>query len=149
MCAKTAYIDSVTVRTTTMDIFADQGKVRAIYHVSVGVSDIERARRFYGASLSPLGYKLLYEVKEAGKITSSAGVCTTQSFGPTYPWAAERRTRAAVSTSRCSLQMPARWIDSTPQLCRSAGPIMGRRAIGPTTIPVITVRSYWIQIETS
>src|SRR3977135_2078293 len=28
----------------TMDIFADQGRVRAIYHVSVGVSDIERAR---------------------------------------------------------------------------------------------------------
>jgi catechol 2,3-dioxygenase-like lactoylglutathione lyase family enzyme len=53
-----------------MDIFADQGKVRAIYHVSAGVSDIERARRFYGASLSPLGYKLLYEVEEAGKITS-------------------------------------------------------------------------------
>ncbi len=43
-----------------MDVFADQGKVRAIYHVSVGVSDIEHARRFYGAILSALGYKLLY-----------------------------------------------------------------------------------------
>jgi catechol 2,3-dioxygenase-like lactoylglutathione lyase family enzyme len=53
-----------------MDIFADQGKVRAIYHVSVGVSDIEHARRFYSAVLSPLGCKLLYEVKEQGKITS-------------------------------------------------------------------------------
>jgi catechol 2,3-dioxygenase-like lactoylglutathione lyase family enzyme len=53
-----------------MDVFADQGNVRAIYHVSVGVSDIERARLFYGAILLPLGYKLLYEVKEQGKITS-------------------------------------------------------------------------------
>jgi len=53
-----------------MDVFADQGKVRAIYHVSVGVSDIDRARRFYSAILSPLGYKLLYEVKEEGKIAS-------------------------------------------------------------------------------
>lgn len=53
-----------------MDIFADQGRVRAIYHVSVGVSDIERARRFYTAILSPLGYKLLHEVNEHGKITS-------------------------------------------------------------------------------
>ena len=53
-----------------MDPFADQGKIRAVYHVSVGVSDIERARRFYSAVLSPLGYKLLYEVKENGRITS-------------------------------------------------------------------------------
>lgn len=53
-----------------MDVFADQGKVRAIYHVSVGVSDIDRARRFYSAILSSLGYKLLHEVKEQGKITS-------------------------------------------------------------------------------
>ncbi len=53
-----------------MDAFADQGKVRAIYHVSVGVRDIERARRFYGAVLAPLGYALLHEVTEAGRITS-------------------------------------------------------------------------------
>jgi hypothetical protein len=51
-------------RRSNMDIFADQGKVRAIYHVSVGVSDIERARRFYSEIFSPLGYKLLYKVKE-------------------------------------------------------------------------------------
>ena len=53
-----------------MDVFAEQGKVRAIYHVSVGVSDIERARRFYGAVLSFLGYRLLWEVKEGARITS-------------------------------------------------------------------------------
>ena len=53
-----------------MDAFAEQGKVRAIYHVSVGVSDIERARRFYGAILAPLGYTLLHEVEEQGRITS-------------------------------------------------------------------------------
>ncbi len=53
-----------------MDIFENQGKVRAIYHVSLGVRDIERSRRFYSAVLSPLGFGLLYEVKEGGKITS-------------------------------------------------------------------------------
>jgi catechol 2,3-dioxygenase-like lactoylglutathione lyase family enzyme len=53
-----------------MDVFADQGKVRAIYHVSLGVTDMERARQFYSAVLSPLGYKLLYEVKAGEKITS-------------------------------------------------------------------------------
>ena len=47
-----------------MDAFENQGKLRAIYHVSIGVSDIERARRFYGATLQPLGYTLLWEVKE-------------------------------------------------------------------------------------
>ena len=32
-----------------------------INHVSVGVRDIKAARRFYDASLSPLGYKCLTE----------------------------------------------------------------------------------------
>jgi catechol 2,3-dioxygenase-like lactoylglutathione lyase family enzyme len=53
-----------------MDPFENQGRVRAIYHVSLGVRDIEGARRFYSAVLAPLGYALLYEVKEAGEITS-------------------------------------------------------------------------------
>ncbi len=53
-----------------MDIFERQGKVRAIYHISLGVSDIERSRSFYGAVLQPLGYRLLYEVKEPTGITS-------------------------------------------------------------------------------
>ena len=74
-----------------MDIFADQGKVRAIYHVSVGVSDIERARRFYGTILSPLGYKL---------------PCTSPTSGQTYPLVAQRRTREVASTLRFTRQMP-------------------------------------------
>ncbi len=53
-----------------MDIFEQQGKGRAIYHVSLGVSDIERARSFYDTVLRSLGYSLLYEVKERGGITS-------------------------------------------------------------------------------
>src|SRR5580700_9159010 len=53
-----------------MSAFSEQGKVRAIYHVSVGVSDIERARHFYGAVLSCIGYSLLWEVKEGAKVTS-------------------------------------------------------------------------------
>ena len=32
-----------------------------INHVSVGVRDIKAARRFYDATLSPLGYKCLAE----------------------------------------------------------------------------------------
>jgi catechol 2,3-dioxygenase-like lactoylglutathione lyase family enzyme len=54
----------------TMDIFEQQGHVRAIYHVSLGVSDIENARSFYHAALHPLGYRLLWEVKEQSGITS-------------------------------------------------------------------------------
>jgi catechol 2,3-dioxygenase-like lactoylglutathione lyase family enzyme len=53
-----------------MNVFANQGQVRAIYHISVGIKDIERARRFYKATLAPLGYKLLHEVKECTTITS-------------------------------------------------------------------------------
>jgi catechol 2,3-dioxygenase-like lactoylglutathione lyase family enzyme len=34
-------------------------------HVSIGVKDLARARRFYDAALQPLGYKCLYESTEA------------------------------------------------------------------------------------
>ena len=53
-----------------MDVFENQGKNRAIYHVSVGISDIDKARAFYTALLEPLGYKLLHEVEEGGRVIS-------------------------------------------------------------------------------
>jgi len=53
-----------------MDAFEQQAKIRAIYHVSLGVSDIDAARRFYATLLQPLGYKLLHEVEENGRIIS-------------------------------------------------------------------------------
>jgi catechol 2,3-dioxygenase-like lactoylglutathione lyase family enzyme len=53
-----------------MEIFEHQGKVRALYHISVGISDIERTRRFYTAVLDPLGYRLMHEVKDKERITS-------------------------------------------------------------------------------
>jgi catechol 2,3-dioxygenase-like lactoylglutathione lyase family enzyme len=53
-----------------VDVFERQGRVRAIYHVSLGVHDIERARGFYHAVLRPLGYQLLWEVKDGDRITS-------------------------------------------------------------------------------
>jgi len=56
-----------------MDPFQHQGSERAIYHVSLGIGDIERARAFYGSLLKPLGYTLLWEVKEANGHISSLG----------------------------------------------------------------------------
>jgi catechol 2,3-dioxygenase-like lactoylglutathione lyase family enzyme len=52
------------------DPFQDQGKARAVYHVSLGVGDIEQARAFYGAVLAPLGYRMLYAVEEQGRAVS-------------------------------------------------------------------------------
>jgi catechol 2,3-dioxygenase-like lactoylglutathione lyase family enzyme len=34
-------------------------------HVSIGVQDLPKARRFYDAALQPLGYKCLHEFPEA------------------------------------------------------------------------------------
>ena len=51
-------------------VFQNQGNVRAIYNVSLGVSEIGRARAFYGAVFEPLGYRLLHEVEENGQIVS-------------------------------------------------------------------------------
>jgi catechol 2,3-dioxygenase-like lactoylglutathione lyase family enzyme len=36
-----------------------------IDHVSIGVRDVERARRFYDATMAPLGFKRLHESEEA------------------------------------------------------------------------------------
>ena len=36
-----------------------------ISHVSIGVKDLAKARRFYDAALQPLGYKCLFESPEA------------------------------------------------------------------------------------
>jgi catechol 2,3-dioxygenase-like lactoylglutathione lyase family enzyme len=36
-----------------------------ISHVSIGVKDMAKARRFYEAAFKPLGYKCLYESPEA------------------------------------------------------------------------------------
>jgi catechol 2,3-dioxygenase-like lactoylglutathione lyase family enzyme len=36
-----------------------------ISHVSLGVKDLAKARRFYDAALEPLGYKCLHEFPEA------------------------------------------------------------------------------------
>jgi catechol 2,3-dioxygenase-like lactoylglutathione lyase family enzyme len=52
------------------DVFENQGKARAIYHVSLGVADISRARNFYCAILEPLGYRLLHEVEQKGSIVA-------------------------------------------------------------------------------
>jgi catechol 2,3-dioxygenase-like lactoylglutathione lyase family enzyme len=42
-----------------------------IHHVSIGVSDVARAKRFYDAALAPLGAKCLYE--EAGALGYGGG----------------------------------------------------------------------------
>jgi len=34
-----------------------------IHHVSLGVSDLERAAAFYDAALAPLGYRRTFEVE--------------------------------------------------------------------------------------
>jgi catechol 2,3-dioxygenase-like lactoylglutathione lyase family enzyme len=43
-------------------------QVMAIDHVSVGVGDMARAKRFYDAVLEPLGMKPVFPVEIAGKI---------------------------------------------------------------------------------
>jgi catechol 2,3-dioxygenase-like lactoylglutathione lyase family enzyme len=52
------------------DAFQNQGRARAIYHVSLGVADIDRARDFYSAIFEPLGFRLLHEVEDKGSIVS-------------------------------------------------------------------------------
>ena len=42
-----------------------------IHHISIGVSDVARARRFYDAALAPLGAKCLYE--EGGALGYGGG----------------------------------------------------------------------------
>ena len=81
-----------------------------IDHISVGVSDLERAARFYEATLAPLGLSRL--------VTRPA----TIGFGKTYPefWInlragmARSRPRAA-PTSACAPRQPAMSMRFTPR----------------------------------
>ena len=41
-------------------------------HVSIGVKDLAKARRFYDAALKPLGYKCLFESPEVARIRHCA-----------------------------------------------------------------------------
>src|SRR5262249_52972892 len=40
-----------------------EGAMTMLDHISIGVRDIERAKRFYDAALAPLGYRCLHESK--------------------------------------------------------------------------------------
>ena len=53
-----------------------------INHVSVGVSDLKAARRFYDPALSALGYKCLTEGEAYLGYCAAAPVFWTPLFGP-------------------------------------------------------------------
>jgi catechol 2,3-dioxygenase-like lactoylglutathione lyase family enzyme len=52
---------------------------RILYHISLGVTDMRRARVFYEAVLTPLGCRLLYEFKDKNGEDISLG------WGKTFP----------------------------------------------------------------
>jgi catechol 2,3-dioxygenase-like lactoylglutathione lyase family enzyme len=56
-----------------------QSMDRAIYHVSVGVRDMRKARTFYEAALAPLGCRLLCDFKDENGADASLG------WGKSFP----------------------------------------------------------------
>jgi catechol 2,3-dioxygenase-like lactoylglutathione lyase family enzyme len=57
-----------------------------INHVSIGVRDIARSRRFYGAALKPLGYKLLSDGETSlGYGNGSVALWVQKSDSPVAP----------------------------------------------------------------
>jgi catechol 2,3-dioxygenase-like lactoylglutathione lyase family enzyme len=52
----------------------EHGGMAMLNHVSIGVKDLAKARRFYDATLGALGYKCLYESAEAAGYGSKSPV---------------------------------------------------------------------------
>jgi catechol 2,3-dioxygenase-like lactoylglutathione lyase family enzyme len=53
-----------------------------IAHISIGVRDVERSRRFYDAVLEPLGYKC---IRAARRLTGDGYVATASLSGWSRP----------------------------------------------------------------
>jgi hypothetical protein len=103
-------------------------------HVSIGVSDIGLAKRFYDAALKPLGYSCL---SEAG---DSLGYGRERvAFGFSRPSVRFRRTkiRVCIFVSRRRHERP--WMRFMPRLLQLAGAITADPGSVPITVPIITL----------
>jgi hypothetical protein len=99
-----------------------------INHVSIGVRDLARAKRFYDAALKPLGYACLSEdAASLGYGRDAAGLWILAAKNPVRP------TTDRASTS-ASTRRPARAsTPSTRRRLRRAGATTARRGLAPIT----------------
>ena len=71
-------------------------------HLSIGVRDLAKARRFYDAVLAPLGYRRLYDYED----TSGYGVAHVP--GSAIPFWIGQDNRAAALSGHLSFAAPSR-----------------------------------------
>ena len=113
-------------------------------HVSIGVRDVARAKRFYDAVLEPLGYKCLSEGRRFARLWTRCGRPLDQCRRATG--AGRRRSRACTSASR--LRHARAWMPSTPRRCELAGVTTASPVCAPTTAPATTPPSRSIPTAT-
>jgi len=112
-----------------------------IGHVSVGVTDLERSRRFYDAALGPLGLVRILDFEGRG---SDYGAMAPRSASNSQLPLRRQCYRYWECTSASVHQAAMRSALSTPRRSKSAAATTAVLAFAPTTTPTTTGRSFSI-----
>ena len=112
-------------------------------HVSLGVTDIERSRRFYDAILRPLG---LVRIVDFGDSRGSDYGAAPGSLGVEFTITREAEVRTPIPGAHVCFRAPDRAaVDAFHAAAlRVAGATTARPAFGRTITPTITAPSCWI-----
>jgi hypothetical protein len=117
-----------------------------IAHVSIGVRDIDRSKRFYDVALEPLGYKC---VRAARSFVGYGYGRDSISFGLVRPSARFQPTKNRVSTSALRLRMLLPSMRFTRRRCGQVGMTTARRVFAQFTVPTTTPPSSSIRTDTA
>ncbi len=107
-----------------------------INHVSIGVRDVARSKKFYDAALKPLGYKLLSDGETSLGYGDEAVALWVQKSGQPGACRTWRRACISASTRRRGNPSPS----STRRRSARAARTMARPGCAPTMATIITRR---------
>ena len=117
-----------------------------IAHISIGVRDIDRSKRFYDTVLEPLGYKCLRAARTLqgyGYGRDSIALWVVQAEHRCQP------TKSRVCTSALRRQTPPPSMRFTQRRCTQVGKTTVRPVCARFTGPITTLPSSSIQTDTA
>jgi len=121
-----------TLRVVPLEVF------RMLDHVSLGVGDLDRSRRFYDAALRPLGLARIVDFGRGADYGAAPGSLASSLRSREYP-AFKRRCRVLISASARSAAALSK--SSTRRALAAGGRDDGALGCGPDITPTITVPS--------
>jgi hypothetical protein len=116
-----------------------------IAHISIGVRDVERSKRFYDAVLEPLGYK---STRAARRLTGYGYGRDSIALWVVLADYPVRRTKNPVRTSASAGSTRKRSTHFTRLRCAPAGTTTAHPVCAPNTALIITLPSLSIRMGT-